>query len=61
MSLPALSPRDALLIVDVQTKAVSQRIAVNQLGIFAISFLDGGKQLVAGGCNGVVGLWDLTV
>jgi WD40 repeat protein len=56
----AFSQEKDILIWDFQTGGVSHRVAVNQLGLFAICFLGGGQQLVSGGCNGVVGLWDLT-
>ena len=56
----AFSQENNILIWDFSTRAVSHRIAVNQLGIFSLAFLNDGKNLVAGGCNGVVGLWDLT-
>lgn len=58
--LLAFSQEKDLLVWDFQAGGVTFRVPVNQLGIFAICFLGGGKQLVAGGCNGVVGLWNLT-
>jgi WD40 repeat protein len=57
----AFSQEKDILIWDFPTSGVSQRIVVNQLGLFDICFLEGGQQLVSGGCNGVVGLWDLDV
>ena len=49
-----------VLLWDFKAAAVSHRINVNQLGLFDICFLDEGKHLSSGGCNGQVGLWDLT-
>ena len=57
----AFSQEKALLVWDFQVGGLSHRIPVEQLGLFGICFLKGGQQLVSGGCNGVVGLWDLTV
>ena len=56
----AFSQEQNLAIWDFQTGAISHRITVNQLGLFAISFLNNGKQLVAGGSTGAVGIWDLS-
>jgi WD40 repeat protein len=56
----AFSQEKDVLIWDLQANGVSHKIVMNQLGIFAICFLNGGKQLAAGGCNGVVGVWDLS-
>jgi WD40 repeat protein len=55
----AFSQEKDILIWDFQAGGVSHRIAVNQLGLFDLCFLNDGKQLASGGCNGVVGLWDL--
>jgi WD40 repeat protein len=57
----AWSQENAILVWDFRESRVSHRLNVNQLGLFDICFLDGGKQLASGGCNGQVGIWDLTV
>lgn len=54
------SQEKALLLWDFQAGRVMHQIAVEQLGLFGICFLKGGQQLASGGCNGWVGLWDLT-
>lgn len=56
----AFSPEKDLHVWDFQAGGVSHTIAVDQLGQFGICFLDGGKVLASGGCNGWVGLWDVT-
>jgi WD40 repeat protein len=56
----AFSQEKDLLLWDFQTGKVGYHIPVDQLGLFDICFLNGGKQLASGGCNGKVGLWDLT-
>jgi hypothetical protein len=45
---------------DFETSGISHRVAVDQLGLFDIFFLDEGRRLASGGCNGRVGIWDLT-
>ena len=55
----AFSQEKALLVWDFQAKGITHQIPVDQLGMFGIGFLDGGRRLAAGGCNGWVGLWDL--
>jgi len=55
----AFSQEKDLLVWDFHTGAVCCRIPVDQLGIFGICFLDGGRKLAAGGCNGRVGVWEL--
>jgi WD40 repeat protein len=57
----AFSQEKDILVWDFQTSGVSHHITVNQLGLFDLCFLDGGKQLASGGCNGLVGIWDLSV
>lgn len=49
-----------LVVWDFTLGAISHRIKANQLGLFALCFLDGGKHLASGGSNGVIGLWDLS-
>jgi WD40 repeat protein len=56
----AFSQEKDLQIWDFQTGQVGYHIAVDQLGLFDICFLNGGRQLAGGGCNGKVGVWDLT-
>jgi WD40 repeat protein len=55
----AFSQEKDLVVWDFQTGAITHRIVTDQLGLFALCFLEGGKHLASGGCNGWVGLWDL--
>jgi WD40 repeat protein len=55
----AFSQEKDLVVWDFPTGAVSHRIVVDQLGLFSVCFLESGKQLASGGCNGWVGLWSL--
>jgi WD40 repeat protein len=56
----AWSQEKDLVVWDFAAGGITHRIIVDQLGLFEIGFLAEGRQLVAGGCNGWVGLWDLT-
>jgi len=56
----AFSQEKDILVWDVQAGQVSHHVKVDQLGLFALCFLDNGRQVAAGGCNGWVGIWDLT-
>jgi WD40 repeat protein len=56
----AFSQEQHILLWDFERGEISHRIAVNQLGLFDICVLQGGQQLASGGCNGLVGIWDLT-
>jgi len=56
----AFSQEQNIAIYDFKANAVGKRITVNQLGIFDLHFAENGKQLIAGGCNGVIGIWDLS-
>jgi WD40 repeat protein len=58
--LLAFSQEKNLLVWDFQAGRVSHQIVVDQLGMFGIVFLQGSQQLASGGCNGWVGIWDLT-
>src|SRR5262249_5381916 len=55
----AFSQEKDLLLWDLQTGKVVHKIAFNQLGMFDICFINQGRQLVSGGCNGLVGIWDV--
>jgi WD40 repeat protein len=56
----AFSQEKDIAIWDFQESKECHRIPVNQLGLFDLFFFDDGKRLAAGGCNGQVGIWDLT-
>jgi WD40 repeat protein len=56
----AWSQEKDILIWDFETGAVSHKITVDQLGLFDMFFLEEGRRLASGGCNGRVGIWDLT-
>jgi WD40 repeat protein len=55
----AWSQEKDLVVWDFPAAGISHRTPVDQLGLFEICFLNDGKQLVSGGCNGWVGVWDL--
>jgi WD40 repeat protein len=55
----AFSQEMAILLWDFRTKSVRHTIPTGQLGLFSMSFLDGGQTLISGGCNGWVGVWEL--
>jgi WD40 repeat protein len=55
----AFSQEQNLVLWDLQANRAAHTIQVAQLGLFDICFLDGGRRLVSGGCNGRVGLWEL--
>jgi len=56
----AWSQEKDLVVWDFETGAVIHKITVDQLGLFDIFFLHEGRQLVSGGCNGRVGIWELS-
>jgi WD40 repeat protein len=56
----AFSQEKDLVVWDFPAAGITHRIVVDQLGLFGICFLKDGQQLASGGCNGWVGLWDLT-
>jgi WD40 repeat protein len=55
----AFSREKDLLIWDFTVGGVSHTIRTDQLGLFGMCFLDGGKQFVSGGCNGWAGVWEI--
>jgi hypothetical protein len=55
----AFSQEKDLVVWDLQAGRESHRIQVDQFGLFGICFLEGGRQLASGGCNGRVGLWEI--
>jgi len=55
----AFSREKDIAIWDFREKKECQQIKVNQLGLLDILFLEKGDKLVAGGCNGKVGIWNL--
>jgi WD40 repeat protein len=55
----AFSQEKDLVVWDFEQAGVTYRIPTDQLGLFGVCFLDGGKQLAAGGCNGWVGVWEV--
>src|SRR5262245_12288040 len=56
----AWSQEKDLVVWDFPAGGLTHRIPVDQLGLFDVFFLNGGQHLVSGGCNGWVGIWDLT-
>jgi WD40 repeat protein len=54
----AFSQEKDLAFWDFEQKKEVHRIQANQLGLFDMFFFDGGKRLAAGGCNGLVGIWE---
>ena len=56
----AFSQEKDLVVWDFQAPGITHRMAVDQLGQFGMCFLKDGQQLASGGCNGWIGLWDLT-
>jgi WD40 repeat protein len=56
----AWSQEKDLVVWDFAAGGLTHRIPVDQLGLFDVFFLAGGQQLASGGCNGWVGLWDVT-
>lgn len=55
----AFSQEKDLVIWDFAAGGITYRTTTDQLGLFAMCFLDGGKQLASGGCNGWLGVWDM--
>ena len=55
----AYSQDDVLAVWDLTMKKVTWQTKVDQLGVFDICFLDGGKQIAVGGSKGWIGVWDL--
>ncbi len=55
----AFSQEQDLVVWDFKAGAATHRIPVSQLGLFDLCFLEGGRQLASGGCNGWVGVWEI--
>ncbi|MBY0233261.1 MAG: hypothetical protein K2W96_28605 [Gemmataceae bacterium] len=47
-----------LVVLDAATRKETHRMKGDQLGLFAMLWLDG-KRVAAGGCNGRVGIWEI--
>jgi hypothetical protein len=56
----AFSQEQDLVVWDLAAKQERHRMQAAQLGLFDICFLEGGRRLAAGGCNGRVGVWELS-